>query len=294
MNNPFVSICCITYNHEQFIAQALEGFVMQQTNFDFEIVISDDCSTDTTRAIIEKYKEKYPLLFKDVSPSKNLGMMANAKHTLEACAGKYIALCEGDDFWTDSLKLQKQVDFLEANDEYVMCFHKTEVSDLLSTDSKYKFVGWCLDEDRDFTIKEYFNWNFCATTSIVFKSAYLFPLPQDFVEYPVGDYLVGFILFIRSQKKARYFHQNMAVYHNHSGGHGKNYTDQDHCLLMISFFKKLKKEISNNGHKKLLFEKLTEYSKKIFKINVSEKNLFRAFLWGMYYSYYRIYLFVIK
>ena len=101
MNNPFVSICCITYNHEQFIAQALEGFVMQQTNFDFEIVISDDCSTDTTRAIIEKYKEKYPLLFKDVSPSKNLGTMANFKQTLEACAGKYIALCEGDDYWTD-------------------------------------------------------------------------------------------------------------------------------------------------------------------------------------------------
>ena len=143
MNNPFVSIYCITYNHEQFIAQALEGFVMQQTNFDFEIVISDDCSTDTTRAIIEKYKEKYPLLFKDVSPSKNLGMMANAKHTLEACAGKYIALCEGDDFWTDPLKLriktlafnlqlQHDVKFIDATPDVFGLYAASDVG-VLST-----------------------------------------------------------------------------------------------------------------------------------------------------------------
>src|SRR5690554_2111531 len=123
MNKPLVSVFCVSYNHEQFIAQALDGFIMQQVDFDFEIVISDDCSTDNTRAIIEKYKNKYPHVFKDVSPQKNLGMQKNWMHTLSACTGTYIALCEGDDYWTDPNKLQKQVDFLEANEEYSLCVH---------------------------------------------------------------------------------------------------------------------------------------------------------------------------
>ncbi|NLK82372.1 MAG: glycosyltransferase [Bacteroidales bacterium] len=291
MNKPLVSIFCVSYNHEQFIAQALDGFVMQKTNFDYEKVISDDCSTDNTKSIINEYIKKYPKLFKDVSPRKNLGMQKNWLHTLNACTGKYIALCEGDDYWTDANKLQKQVDFMEANDEYVMCFHKTEVSDLLSTDSKYKFVGWCLDEDRDFTIKEYFNWNFCATTSIVFKSAYLFPLPQDFVEYPVGDYLVGFILFIRSQKKARYFHQNMAVYHNHSGGHGKGNAIEIYYKSMIDFYKKLQKNVLQGNYLKESTEQLISFNRKLYKENIQQHKYFQA---SIYFLKYLIFRFKLK
>lgn len=113
-----VSIKMITYNHEPYIAQAIEGVLMQKTTFKFELVIGEDCSTDLTRKICEDYAKKYPEIIKLLPSEQNLGMIKNGLRTLQACEGKYIAFCEGDDYWTDPLKLQKQVDFLEANDDY--------------------------------------------------------------------------------------------------------------------------------------------------------------------------------
>lgn len=127
MNNVMVSICCIAYNHERYITDTLEGFVMQKTNFPFEIVISDDCSKDGTRDIIDRYKSRYPELFKDVSPQANLGSINNFLYVQRKAVGKYIAVCEGDDYWTDPLKLQKQVDFMESNPDYSLCFTNTMV-----------------------------------------------------------------------------------------------------------------------------------------------------------------------
>lgn len=115
-----VSIRCITYNHEPYIRQCLEGFVMQKTNFRFEAVVHDDASTDGTADIIREYAEKYPDIIKPIYETENqyskkdgsLGRIMDA-----ACTGKYIAMCDGDDYWTDPLKLQKQVDILESNPE---------------------------------------------------------------------------------------------------------------------------------------------------------------------------------
>lgn len=112
---PLVSVWMITYNHEKFIAQAIDSVIMQKTNFDYEIVIGEDCSTDRTREIVLEYKAKHPDKFKLLLQEKNVGMMQNFIVTLKTCNGKYIALLEGDDYWTDPLKLQKQVDFLQAN-----------------------------------------------------------------------------------------------------------------------------------------------------------------------------------
>mgnify|MGYP003299613147 CR=1 FL=1 len=123
---PLVSICCITYNHEKYIAQCLDGFLMQKTTFQFEIVISNDCSTDNTQRIIQEYVDKYPHIFRDISPTENLGMNKNFYYTLTKCGGKYIAYCEGDDYWIDENKLQMQVDFLERNPDYGMCYTKTK------------------------------------------------------------------------------------------------------------------------------------------------------------------------
>jgi glycosyltransferase involved in cell wall biosynthesis len=110
----------ITYNHEDYIAQAIEGVMMQQTTFPIELIIGEDCSTDNTHKICIEYQEKYPDKIRLLLPVSNLGMMKNFITTLNACKGKYIALCEGDDYWIDPLKLQKQVDFLEQNDDYGM------------------------------------------------------------------------------------------------------------------------------------------------------------------------------
>ena len=121
---PLVSILCDTFNHEKYISQALDGFIMQQTSFPFEIIVHDDASTDNTAQIIREYELKYPDLFVPIYQTENQFSKPEVNIwtdiTFPKARGKYIALCEGDDYWTDPLKLQKQVDFLEENPEYGM------------------------------------------------------------------------------------------------------------------------------------------------------------------------------
>ncbi len=113
-----VSIATVTYNHEAYLKKTLDSFLAQKTNFQYEIVIGEDCSTDRTRDVFYKYQNKYPEKIHVITSEKNVGSQKNALRTINACIGKYIAMCEGDDYWTDPYKLQKQVDFLEENSEY--------------------------------------------------------------------------------------------------------------------------------------------------------------------------------
>lgn len=130
MDEILVSISCITYNHEPYIADAIESFLMQKTNFKYEILIHDDASTDRTAEIIKKYQKKYPDIIKPIYQTKNQyskGVKRIGTRFNESRArGKYIAICEGDDYWTDPYKLQKQVDLLERNDDVVASFHRVE------------------------------------------------------------------------------------------------------------------------------------------------------------------------
>ncbi|MGA2531665.1 MAG: glycosyltransferase [Candidatus Aminicenantales bacterium] len=125
----------ITYNHENYIRSAIEGVLMQKTAFKIELVIGEDCSTDDTRNICKEHEQKNPAVVKLLQSKVNLGMMLNTLRTLDACRGKYIAICEGDDYWTDSSKLQMQVDLLEANPDYGLVFtdasHYYEQNDTL-------------------------------------------------------------------------------------------------------------------------------------------------------------------
>lgn len=121
---PLLSIVTITYNHEPYIAKTIEGVLMQQVNFPIELIIAEDCSTDGTRAICQRYAEEYPELIRLITSESNVGAIANERRAMLAARGKYIAFCEGDDYWTDPLKLQKQVDFLEAHPDYSVTFHR--------------------------------------------------------------------------------------------------------------------------------------------------------------------------
>lgn len=120
---PLISICMVTYNHSNWIANAIEGVLLQITSFPFELVVSDDCSTDNTTEIIKQYINSRPGIIRLLHNSSNLGLAKNFSQTLNKCSGKYIAICEGDDFWTDPLKMQKQVDFLESNTDCVISSH---------------------------------------------------------------------------------------------------------------------------------------------------------------------------
>ena len=126
-DNVIVTIRCLVYNHEPYIRQCLEGFVMQKTNFPFEAIVHDDASTDGSAAVIKEYAEKYPDIIKPIYETENQYSKhdGSLRRIMDShTRGKYIAYCEGDDYWTDPLKLQKQVDFLEGHPEYGLCYTK--------------------------------------------------------------------------------------------------------------------------------------------------------------------------
>jgi len=134
-DKPLVSMCCITFNHEKFISTALDSLLMQETDFSFEIIIRDDYSTDNTRNIIQSYAEKFPHIITTILEienqySKGINPFIPA---YEKAKGKYVTILEGDDYWRDKLKLQKQVDFLEKNSEYVLSYHNSIIVDKNNT-----------------------------------------------------------------------------------------------------------------------------------------------------------------
>jgi len=127
MPEPLVSVKMITYNHAPYIAQAIEGVLMQKTNFPVELVIGEDCSTDGTREIVFEYQKKYPEIIRVIASDKNIGMRKNGYRSTKVCRGKYIAFCEGDDYWHDPSKLQKQAVYLESYPECGLVYSSYDV-----------------------------------------------------------------------------------------------------------------------------------------------------------------------
>jgi len=144
-----LSILVITYNHEKYIRQAMDGILMQKVDFEYEIIIGEDCSTDNTRGILLEYKEKYPDKIKLILHEQNIGMHNNINSVIRECffGGKYIAVCEGDDYWVDPYKLKKQVDFLQKNNEYIGTAHKIKIVDQYGNlNNSIEIDSYCKDE----------------------------------------------------------------------------------------------------------------------------------------------------
>ena len=190
ISEPVVSICCITYNHEKYIEETIDSFLMQETNFPFEIVLGEDCSTDNTRKIVEKYKENYPNIIKLIVSENNVGMQANGQRTMEACRGKYVALCEGDDYWTDAKKLQVQIDEMKKYPDVSISFHPAYEF----IDGKIgKILSNHANKTKIFTTAEVIlgDGDFCPTASLIVKNEVLRNLPKwYYTEAPVGDYFI--------------------------------------------------------------------------------------------------------
>ena len=175
MKEPLVSICCVAYNHEQYIKDALESFMSQKTTFPIEIVVSDDCSKDGTHAIIKEYVEKFPDLFRDISPKQNLGLFENFTYVQEQARGKYIAICEGDDFWIDPYKLQKQVDILEADESLMACC--TNCINVDKTGKEIVPLNSATTEniqcDKRYTLRDFFSENHqYPTLTVVYRNSH--------------------------------------------------------------------------------------------------------------------------
>ncbi len=148
-NNIVVSVWITTYNHEKYIAKALDSVLMQEVDFDYEIIIGEDLSTDNTRDILMNYKDKYPDKIKLFFRDKNIGQTKNGLLTWQSCRGKYVAMLDGDDFWQDPFKLQKQVDFLEDNPAYTISYHDSNLideNDIVFSDTAHYRKDYSQDE----------------------------------------------------------------------------------------------------------------------------------------------------
>lgn len=209
-----VSICCITYNHEKYIRQALDSFLMQKTNFKYEIIIHDDASTDNTANIIREYEEKYPDIIKPIYEEENQYSKGKkvSSITFKKAVGKYIALCEGDDYWCDINKLQLQVDYMEKNNECTLCFHDAWVFNMQN--NKKENWKWYnkkfLKKNGNYNAGELDLLDFIPTASYVFRRKHVENLPEWFEHCIVGDRPLK--LIVTSFGYAHYINKKMSVY----------------------------------------------------------------------------------
>ena len=209
-----VSINCITYNHEKYIKDAIEGFLMQKTKFKYEILIHDDASTDRTPDIIKKYEQEYPDIIKPIYEIENQysqGKRVNFEFNYKRSKGKYIALCEGDDYWTDPYKLQKQVDFLEQHTNFSMCFHSVEVIDENGTELQEHWLA-NTKVGKITTLKDILKGDYIPTASTIFRNKLI--NSRDFYILSEGLFFEDWIYHIMNAKNGPiyYFKEKMGVY----------------------------------------------------------------------------------
>ncbi|MCB4808736.1 glycosyltransferase [Tamlana sp. 62-3] len=219
VEKPLVSICCLVYNHEKFLKQTLDSFLMQQTSFPFEVVIHDDASTDSSADIIRSYEAKHPEIFKPIYQTENQkskfksGM--NPRFNFPRAKGEFIAVCEGDDYWTDPLKLQKQVDFFNNNSDFVLCFHNVTI--LNSRGKKTTETSMIKNNQKEvFKTEDIIEKWFVPTCSIMFRNLDDFELPNWFFRCISGDF--PFLLLLSLRGKFKYLPITMGCYRLHNTG----------------------------------------------------------------------------
>lgn len=212
--NILLSVEMITYKHEGYIKQAIEGVLMQETNFDFELIIADDCSPDDTAKVVGDIIKDHPKGYRInyFRQATNIGMNANADFAIANCKGKYIAICEGDDYWTDSLKLQKQVDFLEANPDYGLVH--TNYKTFLELENKEVSISRPKDNNKSL-FKSILLGNYgIGTLTVCFRKEMYLDYLEDI--YPFSkEWLMGDLplwLFISQNSKIFYIEEDTSVY----------------------------------------------------------------------------------
>jgi len=277
---PKVSIFCMVYNHEPFIRECLEGFLMQKCNFDYEIVLGEDCSTDNSREIIIEYANKFPGKFKLLLHDKNIGAAQNQKIVFENCTGKYIAMCEGDDYWTDPLKLQKQFDVLESNPNYCMCVHRH----IIKKNNRFRKIDLRKNKSKtELNISDILLGLNFHTSSYFFPSKYVNFLPAWYEKVNAGDQFLSFCM--SKDGNGIYFIEDfMSVYNINKGSVTHNTNPQyslNNFILHLEYFDKFTEyRYSQLINKRILIETLlrsVSFEKKKSRILLFFNNIFFIF-----------------
>lgn len=277
MKKPKISVLCFTYNQDKYIKQCLDSIVSQKTNFDFEILIHDDASTDNTVNIIKEFKKKYPNIIKPVFQKENQyskgTLIPIIKFLLLKAKGKYIALSEGDDFFTDKNKLQLQVDFLNKNPDYTICFHPVRVF----YENKEKKDSICpeFSNSKNFTTEELLKGNFIYTNSVMFRRLH-------YKNFSTANFLPGdwyLHLFHAKYGKIGYINKVMSSYRRHSegiwwlsqGNYGEFIKKYGNYHLIL-YFELLNLFNSNIEYKKIIFSNIPPLINAYKKYNPKKSN----------------------
>ena len=263
-----LSISITTYNHEKYIVQAIESVLMQKTNFDYEILIGEDDSEDYTRNIVMEYQDQFPdkfrlflnerkdVIYIDKSPSGRWNLVNNLRHA----KGEYIALLDGDDYWTDPFKLQKQVDFLDSHPECAICFHNVMS---IFEDEKHKPLNHCPDNQKMiFTLEHLLRGNFIYTCSVMFRRGLFGEFPQWYYKCKMGDWPLH--ILNAQHGDIGYIDQIMAAYRVHSTGVWSPKNQIEIKIDSICAANKIRR-VLNHNHKKILNDTITQWHKQIMK-----------------------------
>lgn len=256
-----VSVCVITYNHERLIIQCIDSILFQECRYPFELVIGEDGSTDNTRGIIENYVKEYPDRIRLLPDEGNLGMIPNFIRTLRNCTGKYIAICEGDDYWTDPNKLQKQVDFLEANPEYVLCF----TDNTFYYENEERFEPQPQEDVDTLVFKDILRKNQVSTLTVLFRNN-MIALDEDFAQLSVGDWPLYVLLSQYGKLKRLPFISGVYRVHDSNNFFKGDYLDKKRKLTeaLEYLYNRLDVTYAPAANKKLIRSYLTlitEYRK---------------------------------
>lgn len=225
-----LSVWVTAFNHEKYISQCLDSVLMQKTDFDYEIILGEDCSKDKTREIVKSYKEKYPDKITLFLPEKNIGMMNMDIATKKLCKGKYLALLNGDDYWTDDNKLQMQCNLLDSEPGTVMCYHKATV---VNEDTGYSFETYFGEIDNELPLESLLNgYNPVMTPTVMVRN--IFELEDWYADLPYGD--MPLYMLLAQKGKIRYIDKNMSVYRIHSSGNWQGESALSNLLKDLDFY----------------------------------------------------------
>jgi glycosyltransferase involved in cell wall biosynthesis len=287
-NLPLVSINCLVYNHAPFLREAFEGFLKQKTNFKFEIIIHDDASNDGSREIIDYYTDKYPDIFfpliqRDNKYSQGIRGISE-RYNFPRCRGKYIAMCEGDDYWIDENKLQKQFDFMETNNEYSFCYtrfrSKDENTGIIINDKNDKYF---VDNPTFITLTFetlYRGWHMGSQT-LFFKKCFLESNFSAGYKHTKDIHLIAHLL---KAGKGACLNLYGAIYRIHSGGVYSGATELENSMLSYECYKEI---YMNNKSIDFLRLKYIQFTELYFRKLLQHNHFFKAVRIGISLFFFR-------
>jgi len=246
-SQPIISACIICYNQQDYIAQAIEGALLQDLYVPYEIVISDDCSTDRTPEIIREYAKKDARI-RVVSHPSNVGMHGNWCNAITACKGTWVALCEGDDFWKDPLKLQKQLNLVSNSSTTIGCFSNASVLKPDGTLSQYDYVS----AKGNLTANEFFamNSNPIPTCTVLFKRDVFIGFPDAYYSSPFADWILHSLLMQKGNYA--YLDEKTSTYRQHNSGLWTGVSEEKQLTNKLKALKIIQALVELESHKKLV------------------------------------------